>query len=274
IRVAVAECEIACTAVGATAMRHIAPNLAAGLDLRFKRGGEPLNVLICENLHDAAGQLKEMVRENLPSETASDVLARTGFVQAVVSRMVPLTDKTNTDPLAVRVESYKRLPVDGSSVIGTLPSIVGVEPVQNFQAYVERKFYTHNCAHAVLGYVGYFRGLRFAYEALEDTVTRALLSRVLAETSEALVRKHGFDSSEQDAHVQDLLERFANRALGDTCYRLGKDPIRKLAPDDRLVGAARMCQSQDIDPKAVAEVIAYALCFDPMEDESSVRLQS
>ena len=32
-------------------------------------------------------------------------------------------------------------------------------------AYVERKLYTHNCAHAVLGYLGHIAGITYGYEA-------------------------------------------------------------------------------------------------------------
>src|SRR5258708_5879999 len=152
---ALAECGIACTAVGASALPHIAPNLAAGLTLRQERGRGPINVLICENLHDAASWLRELAADSLPPRQRDAILAQTGFVQAVVSRMVPLAEKSPSNPLAVRVEAYKRLPVDGQAIVGKLPSIVGVEAVDNFVAHVERKLYTHNCAHSVLGYVGY-----------------------------------------------------------------------------------------------------------------------
>ncbi len=40
-------------------------------------------------------------------------------------------------------------------------------------------------------------------------------------------------------HVDDLLHRFDNRALGDTNERVARDPERKLAAGDRLVGALR-----------------------------------
>lgn len=272
----IAACEVACTAVGAGALKFVAPNLAAGLLRRHRQGGGPLNVVICENLHDASAVLRGLVAASLPEGERAAVLAKTGFVQAVVSRMVPLQTAADNggDPLAIRVEAYKRLPIDGTAVVGNLPDIAGVEPVGNFLAYVERKLYTHNCAHATLGYLGFRRGLEFGYEALEDPEVAGILRRVLAETSEALIRRHGFAAEVQQAHVGDLLERFANRALGDTCFRLARDPIRKLAPDDRLTGAARMCESQGVEPDALAEVIAAALRFDAPEDPSAVELQA
>jgi mannitol-1-phosphate 5-dehydrogenase len=274
---ALAGCEIACTAVGAAALPHIAPNLARGLERRFRRGGGPLNVLICENLHNAAGELRAQVAKHLPEEMREGALARTGFVQAVVSRMVPLQQNPPDDLLSIRVEAYKRLPVDGAAVVGELPPIVGLEEVRNFEAHVERKLYTHNCAHATLGYLGFRRGHVFGHQALKDPEIRWLLFEgspsVIGETGESLIRRHRFDRDEHGAHVTDLILRFENVELGDTCFRLGRDPLRKLAPNDRLVGAARLCESQGVRPVALPVVIGEALRFDSEEDPSAIELQ-
>ena len=44
-----------------------------------------------------------------------------------------------------------------------------------------------------------------------------------------------FDAEQLTDHVDDLLERFANKALGDTIFRVGCDLNRKLDRDDRLM---------------------------------------
>jgi mannitol-1-phosphate 5-dehydrogenase len=270
---AVAGCEIACTAVGAGALRHIAPNLAAGLDLRYRRGGPPLNILVCENLHDAGKVLRELVGACLPDDVREACLSATGFVQAVVSRMVPIQTPDPNDPLTVRVEAYKRLPVDASAAVGRLPEVCGVEPVANFAAHESRKLFTHNCAHAALGYLGWLRGIEFGYEALDNAEVRATLDGALGESGRALVARYGFEADEHKAHVEDLLVRFANVALGDTCFRLARDPLRKLAPHDRLVGAARLCESCDVEPRNLARVVGAALKFNASDDPSAVELQ-
>lgn len=41
-------------------------------------------------------------------------------------------------------------------------------------------------------------------------------------------------------HIDDLLERFQNKALGDIIYRVGCDLPRKLGANDRLSGAIRL----------------------------------
>jgi mannitol-1-phosphate 5-dehydrogenase len=277
VRVAgeIALAEIVCTAVGANVLPQVAPALAAGLLARHKGSGAVLNILLCENLHDAANLLRTEVAEHLPAKDRDAVLAKTGFVQAVVSRMVPVQTAAEraADPLAIRVEAYKRLPVDATAIVGTLPPLVGLEPVADFNAHVERKLYTHNCAHAILGYLGHAAGYTYGYEALRDPRIASLLRAALEETGQALISKYGFAPDEHAAHVADLLERFQNEALGDTCQRLARDPLRKLAPDDRLVGAARLCESQGIAPQALAWAIAAALRYEDPTDPGTCELQ-
>lgn len=272
----IARSEIVCTAVGANVLPFVAPALAAGLLARHKTSGLPVNVLLCENLHDASRVLREAVAKHLPDDGREAILAKTGFVQAVVSRMVPMqtAEERAADPLASRVEAYKRLPVDGAAIVGGMPEIVGVEAVPNFEAYVERKLYTHNCAHAILGYLGYAAGYEYGYEALRDPRIVALLNAALDETGQALIKKHDFGEEQHRAHIADLLRRFENRDLGDTCRRLARDPIRKLAPDDRLVGSARLCESQGVSPKALSWGIAAALRYDDADDPSAPQLQA
>ncbi len=282
---------ILCTAVGANVLTRLAPVIAKGLELRIAAGAPTINILLCENLHDAADVLRDAVSQHLPEISREEILSRTGFVQAVVSRMVPVQNSAGEDPgnLEVRVESYKHLPIDADAwVSGKAESqpldeinleshpasrFVGFEPVSPFEAYVERKLYTHNCAHAVLGYLGYAAGLEFGYEALEDSRILSLLRAVLQETGEALIRKHHFDAATHQAHVEDLLLRFNNRDLGDTCRRLARDPLRKLAPGDRITGAARCCESQGITPFALSWAIAAGLRYDDPEDPASVKIQ-
>ncbi len=268
---ALAQADMVATAVGAASLPDVAPVLAEGLVKRFHAGGKPLNVLTCENLRSASAVLHRHVLQSLPAGVPVDALAQVRFVHTVISRMVPPcpVQEHGTD---VRAEDCNRLAVNGAAVVGPLPDIPGMEIVDNFEAHVERKLYTHNCAHAVLGCCGYHAGFQFAADALADPRIAALVRAVMSETGAALVRRYGFGSAEQAVHEADLLARFANRELGDTCARLARDPIRKLAPDDRLVGAARLCEAEGITPHAVAWGIASALMYRNEADPESLCL--
>ncbi len=272
----VARAEIACTAVGVNVLKQVAPALARGIALRSQNpDAPPLNILICENQLDADQILREAVREQLPADLHAYLDTQVGFVLCVVSRMVPVMtpEERRADPLAIKVEAYKRLPVDAKAIKGQLPPIVGVEPVENFLGHVERKLFVHNAAHAIVGYLGWLKGYTYVHEAMADEQIRSLLDGSMQEVIEAMVRKHGFTREEMQEHLADLYHRFENAALGDTIARVAREPERKLRPDDRLVGAARLLLENGLEPKGFCTAIAAALLYNNPEDVSAVALQ-
>ena len=70
-----------------------------------------------------------------------------------------------------------------------------------------------------------------------------------------------------------MLTRFGNKGLGDRISRVGGDPLRKLAPSDRLVGAVDLCKEQNIDYDPILSGIAAALRFDAPGDPSASKLR-
>jgi len=289
---ALAGAAIAATAVGVRALPHIAPLVAEAISLRSGAGpslrltpgettgdttGHPsqLNIIICENLKDAAAMFSQMVVEHLPEHLRSYMEADVGFVDTVIARMVPppTPEMRQEDPSLILVEPYKELPVARSGFAGPIPEIVGMQPIDNFAVYTARKLYVHNCGHAMLGYLGYQRGHIYGYEALEDEAIRPLLEAALAESNAGIVAAHGAEPQWLQEHTADLLRRFANRSLGDTVLRLARDPLRKLGPADRLVGAARLAEQGGQTPQALSWGIAAGYRFDDAGDPLAVRLQ-
>jgi mannitol-1-phosphate 5-dehydrogenase len=177
------------------------------------------------------------------------------------------------DPSLILVEPYKELPVDRCGFRGPIPEIVGMQPIDNFAVYTARKLYVHNCGHAMLGYLGYQRGHTYGYEALEDEVIRPLLDAALAESNAGIVAAHGAGPKWLHAHSMDLMRRFGNRALADTVLRLARDPLRKLGPADRLVGAARLAEQAGRTPRALSWGIAAGYRFDEPGDPLALKLQ-
>ena len=275
----IANADIMATAVGANVLPKIAPTIAAAIARRAGdgqiKGAGPLNIIICENLKEAPRIFREMLEQHLPAQHHSYLAERVGLVDAVIARMVPLVppELQQQDPSLILAEPYKILPVNKAGFVGEIPSIVGLEPHDNFEAYMDRKLYIHNAGHAMLGYLGHLKGLIYGYEALEDPDIRPWLLQALDESQRALIARHGFAPQALREHVEDLLNRFANRALGDTTFRLARDPLRKLGRTDRLVGAASLAWSFGIRPIALSVGIAAALAFDDPRDVSAMELQ-
>lgn len=273
---ALAEASIAATTVGVRALPSIAPLVAVGIARRATDDvPAPLNIIVCENLKDAAATFRHMVGEHLPAPYHAYLQAHVGFVDTVIARMVPppTLEMRARDPSLIVVEPYKELPVNRLGFVGSVPEIVGLEPCDNFAVYTARKLYIHNCGHAMLGYLGHLRGHTFGYQALEDAAVRSLFERALAEARSGIVAAYGVEAAWLEAHIADLIHRFANCALGDTVFRLTRDPLRKLGPEDRLVGAARLAERAGVTPEALAWGIAAGYCFDDVSDPLAVALQ-
>ena len=259
------------TAVGAGALPHLAEPLAEGLSRR----SDPVNLLICENLPDPSGTFRELLAGQGGPELERDVGERIGLVPCVVSRMVPVPDPAVLrDPLEVIAEPYARLPADARGIVGDPPPIPGLELRENFPAYVRLKLFVHNAGHAAAAYHAYPKGYTYIHDAMNDGEVAAEADGVMREGAEALRRAEGLDEGYLREYRDDLLRRFRNPHLGDTVARVGRDPERKLAPEDRLVGAAKLALAHGISPGHLARAVAAALRFRPEGDPSADRIQS
>jgi mannitol-1-phosphate 5-dehydrogenase len=276
VAAAVSASGIGATAVGAGNLKHVAPLVAKGIEQRARAGVEaPFNLILCENLKNAAAIFRDMVQAALPAEHHEYLAGHIGFVDTVIARMVPpLTpDLRAQDPSLVIVEPYKELPVDRAGFAGEPPEIVGMIPYSPFSFFTERKLYIHNAGHAVLGYLGHLRGYEYGYEALKDEDIYFQARGAMEESARTLHRKYNPPAGALLANIDDLLHRFGNRALGDTILRLGRDPLRKLARTDRLVGAALNCLAEGVYPANLVTGIAAGLLFDHPDDPVAAELQ-
>lgn len=266
----IADCDICVTCVGAKAIKFVIPNIAAGVRLRYSESGRPLDLLICENLMDADQYIHSLLKEELTEAE----LASVGLVETSVGRMVPLPDQAllEKEPLLVRAEPYGVLPCDKDAFKGEIPAVGNLLPVSPFRFMIERKLYVHNMGHAVCAYLGKQKGYKYIWQAIGDPAIRLTVREAMIESAMALSQRYGQPLRELLCHSGDLIRRFANRSLGDTCERVGADIRRKLAPTDRLTGAARAVMETGGHPVFIALGAAAALrqfCLDEGGDPAA-----
>lgn len=254
---AIADCDIAATCVGAKAIKYIIPNFVRGAKLRFVESGRPLNLLICENLMDA----DEYIRGLLADQLSPEELSRIGLVETSVGRMVPVPkpDANSDNILRIAVEEYGVLPVDADAFVGGVPEIKNVVPFSPFHFYIERKLYIHNMGHAICAYLGERLGHEYICTAISDPAIRLCAQSAMNDSAAALSKKYGVDIAPITDHVGDLVRRFGNTALGDTCARVGADVPRKLARSDRLTGAFLQARGEGIFSSFICVGAAAAL---------------
>jgi mannitol-1-phosphate 5-dehydrogenase len=258
---AIAEADIMASAVGVRVLPLIAPVIAEGLRKRFVRSEAPLNIIICENLIDANHILAGFIKEHLSERDRVVFAGRVGLVEASIGRMVPLQtgEMRDGNPLRVCAETYGFLPVDRNAFIGGLPDLRGLVPFDQFDFYIQRKLFVHNMGHAICAYLGMLSGNRYIADAINCPEVFCITQNAMLESARALSLKYDMPLEDLIAHVQDLLCRFSNRALQDTCARVGADIERKLGPKDRFIGAIKCCGEQGIIPAFISAGAAAAL---------------
>ncbi len=261
----IVDASIAATAVGTGALPAVAGLIRSGVERRRRERPEsPLDVILAENAHDAAA----IVADALGSGPGGEENRRAvGLVETSIGKMVPIvpSEVAARDPLLVYAEPYNTLIVDAHGFRGTAPDVPDLRSVENIRAYVERKLFLHNLGHAAVAYLGFRNAPRITLiaEAVELPPVRSATRAAMSESVTALAAAHPdtLDHASLEEHREDLLTRFANRALGDTVFRVGRDLSRKLGRDDRLVGAMRLAASHGLPFDAMAEVYRAALGF-------------
>lgn len=251
---AIADCDIMATAVGARVLPMIVPNIVAGMRKRWARSDRPLNIIICENLNDANKILEGLLLNELSEEEKPLFYERVGLVEASIGRMVPVqTDEMKAgDNLRICTERYPFLPVDKAAFKGEVPEIMNMIPFAPFDFYLKRKLYIHNMGHAVCAYLGMRNGKEYIFESIVDPEILNVTENAMLESAMALSREYDMPLDGIIMHMQDLIERFRNVLLKDTCERVGGDPARKLGATDRLIGSGLLCLKHGIAPCYIA----------------------
>ncbi len=270
----VSTAELVATAVGKKALPHIMKPIAEGLMKRQALSpGRTLDVVICENMLHGAQFFRAGLQKHLPVNFPLG--ETTGLVETSIGKMVPImsTHDRAEDPLLVYAEAYNTLIVDKKGFRGAIPDVPGLDAKDNIKAYVDRKLFIHNMAHGVAGFVSHvFKPqYHFVWEAAKDPDILPVIREAMWESGEALLDEYPdeFSPASLNEHIEDLVHRFQNEALGDSIYRVGRDLYRKLGPDDRLIGSISLCRRQGVVPKRISLATACAFFFKAVDDDGS-----
>lgn len=265
------EAEILTTAVGLRILPFIAPAIAKGIVARKEAGIEaPLNIIACENGLMASSRLKEAVLSHLDEAQTEWCLAHTGFPNCSVDRIVPPVRSEN--PIDVAVEKYYEWNVEEKAFVGKAPEIAGMNMADNLLAYIERKLFTLNTGHAITAYLGKMNGCQTILESIETPEIYAVVHAAMQQSGEALVKQFGFDHEAHFKYIEKIIKRFHNPYLKDDVTRVGREPIRKLSPDDRLIKPVMTAKSFGLPYDKILLGVGAALHFNNPEDPQSVQL--
>jgi mannitol-1-phosphate 5-dehydrogenase len=271
----IASCDLLATSVGKDALPKIMAVIASGLEARREQNNRPLDIIIAENAPGAKdmflGGIRAALRDkNFPLEHYL------GLAETSIGKMVPLVKKEDlaADPLRLFAEAYETLIVDQKAFHGGPPPVPGLKPVEHIAAWVDRKLFIHNLGHAAAAYIGYQvdPAARTISEALRLPGVTGAVRAAMNASADALALEYpeSYTRAELADHIEDLLLRFGNSALGDTVFRVGRDLRRKLSEGDRLVGAMLLCARRGIDFGAIAGVYRAALGWKAVDEDGKL----
>jgi mannitol-1-phosphate 5-dehydrogenase len=263
------------TSVGKAALPKIIPTIARGILERYNRDPENvIDIIIAENLQDGAQFFTESLGKSLPVEfPIKDFI---GLVETSIGKMVPIMKKEDVskDPLWVFGESYNQLILANKGLKKRLPLSENISLVNNIQAYVDRKLYIHNLGHASAAYLGYqyMSAIEYLGEVMENNEVEKDVREAMLQSAAALRAEYPeeFSSGDLSDHVEDLIERFKNKALEDSVFRVGRDLSRKLEKSDRLMGAILLCAEHKLPYDAICRAVVAGFGFKARDENGNM----
>jgi mannitol-1-phosphate 5-dehydrogenase len=302
----IAAADLIVTSVIATNLPQVAPLLAEGLRRRANVARascpcpDPVNVIAAENmehsstvLHDLtlaaweemeipssceAGE-KESKKQRRHGQDAHathgqdaratlDAVAR--FPDSMIARVVPIA----ADPLRLNAEEFSEWTVDGTVFVGPDPQIKTLELVPNQSARLERKLFIHNTGHATCAYWALRKGCRFVHEGARDPQIIEQVRLAIGESGSAVAAEHGFPRDTIRAYEENLLGRLPGDAFVDGLDRVCREPLRKIGPQERLIGPINLCVKHGLPMEHLCRAVAVVMSTFMPGDPQYVQLKA
>lgn len=272
--------DIAFTAVGGKNLKSLGSAIASAYQkIEHRMNNRALTIITCENWKNPARELEQIILDNLAgSNCASSFCKHIGVSEAAVLRSgVEATEEIRKiDTYAVSVTSYWELPVNEDRIVGAPVHVQGIRYQKDFDTFLQRKIYTFNTTNATIAYIGILKGYQLLKDAANDPEIVELVEEVHKEINPAIAAQLNADMEDQIAFSQKALKKYQDKSVADFLERHARDPLRKLGPEDRIVGVIRLVERQGISYTGLATTLAAAI-FYPLQnesDESAVELEN
>ncbi len=262
------------TSVGVRNLPAVAEIIAQGLVQRAHQGvSHYVNIFACENAINATNILKAHLFEHLDPTIHEYVASHVGFANVAVDRIAPNVRRADSRPLDVVVEEFFEWDIEKISLAGAV-AIDGATFVDELAPYLERKLFLLNGTHATVAYLGYLKNYRTIYEAMHDAWIQQIAAGVQQEAVEGLLYAYPqLTRQSLESYAQKIMKRFFNAYLEDDVVRVGRDPIRKLGPNERFVSPLTQFVSAGGQSEFLTVGMAAGYLFSAPGDDKAELLQ-
>ncbi|QCI20689.1 mannitol-1-phosphate 5-dehydrogenase [Buchnera aphidicola (Brachycaudus cardui)] len=223
------------TAVGPIALDAVAMIIAQGIILKIKTQSiQPLNIIACENKIQASSFLKKAVLEKLSTKYYDYLNQYIGFIDCSIDTIIPIVHNNKNYSFLI-TEEFKEWIVNTNQFKGNLPKIINMTLSNNLNAFIERKLFTLNTGHAIAAYLGLIKKYKTIKDAILDKKIRFIVRCAMEESGAVLIKRYNFNKKDHLSYINSIFVRFENPFISDTLERIGRNPLQKLARNERLI---------------------------------------
>lgn len=213
--------------------------IAAGLELRRKRGIGGLTILSCDNIigNGAVARAATLGEaDRISPQLGNWIESSATFPNSMVDRITPATTNADrawladtmgiVDQWPVVTEPFRQWVIEDTFASGRLPleemDVLGTSDVEPYELMKLRLL---NAAHSCLAYLAAVMGVGTVDAALADEDLQAFITEFIErEAKPVLPAVLGVDL---DGYTKSIIERFSNPSIGDQIARLCLDGSAK-----------------------------------------------
>lgn len=230
-----------------------------------------------ENLEEAGNKLAEKIAENkkyyiITAENASSPAKKLkkaiGKENVIVSESTVFCTTIEKEGIDISSENYPYLQYNYELLEEKDFSISTLKPIRKFEDFLTRKLYTYNAASCVIAYLGWKKGYHIYSEAANDPEILEMLDKNYEATNRVLCKEFGYDFKDQQEFANLSRIKFLDSTIVDTIERNARDPKRKLAAEERLIGPIRLLHQYGEEADVLEKTVAAALKYRNPKEES------
>lgn len=196
------------------------------------------------------------------------------LLMSIVNRknMLPKEKEKTDDELRIIGDNKDILQVEKNLVletIGQIPSWMILK--DNIESLMAVKLWAYNLVQASMVAVGINKGFMDTYLCSQDYESSKWAYYAAIEGYEGVRKEYELpERTEEESKY--MVNIFRNEKFRDNCYRIIRNPIRKLKKNDRFIGPALCALKHDILPYYITKCCAYMFLYKNQKDPETLEI--
>lgn len=271
------ESDIISTAILPADFDEVIADLAGAIKLRFqqKRNSSPMLITLGANYVGMKRRFFEGISALLNETEQKWFGENVALLQSIVNRknLLPGLEERTEDRCRIVGDNKGILQVERHPFLemwDDLPDWMCLK--DDLEAVMSVKIWSNNLVQGSMAAVGMKKGLTDTYACAMDTEISKWAYYAGMEGYEAVRREFNLPKRSEKSS-KEMVTVFRNPQFKDSCYRIIRNPIRKLARNERFIGPALCALKHKVFPFFILKCCAYMLAYENEADPEAVKLQ-